>query len=294
MWQSGATKKGIFEAAGLFTGLAVSLHVMHQALTDGIGLLSGNAAKIGLLQNQIGKWLQPYLGNTLATKFAAVLNWMTTFKGILVITGGLVLLSWILSVVNAPSSEDTAAENLNEQIEPVVWSQGPVLMMTAGLALSSMGINLSPSAPLMQEVTVPQALVNSTMQAAGTAAPMDSTRYGSVFVQQGANGAPTRVVFLTPDSVSRNGTMMETVHEYTLQSNVKFTNPGSTTGFIPFFTKNAQGQTVPNQKVVQALDNQQGLLRGAAAAGTASGAQAGVTAAGTQATGGVTPNSGGL
>jgi hypothetical protein len=163
---------------------------------------------------------------------------------------------------------------LNDEVSPMVWNNGPVMMITAGLALSTMGINLSPTAPMMQTVTVPTVQLNKSLTTAtGGSLPTASERYGTVFVQSGSNGSPTDVLYLTP---SANG--QDTVHVATLNPNVQFTAPTGNAPYIPFF-KYVNGQATPNPQVVQGLAAQQQLLHSVPAVNTAAGQSAAAQAA---------------
>ncbi len=274
MWKKGASFTGILEAGGLFGGLFGSLHVLHNALWQQVGWYTDNSKYYlvsqirdnisGVLTHVLGS----ALGNAIGNGLAHALNFLTSTPGILAITGALTLWSWIQS---KPSSEDAALTDLNQAITPTIWSNGPVMLITAGLALSSMGLDLSPTAPMMETRTRLETVVTGALaQATGGQMPNAQDRYSTVFVQQGNPNDPnnqTKVVYLTFEGYNSHGEALDTVHMVNLGSNVQFTNPGAKT-YLPFFSKNRDGTVSPNLPAIHALTMQQQLLNASNAVGT--------------------------
>jgi hypothetical protein len=125
--------------------------------------------------------------------------------------------------------------------------------------MATLGLNLSPSAPMMQTMTLSQAAATADLTAAGATVPTDSTRYADVFVQQGGVGQPTRVVYLTPTGTDSKGNVIETMTVETLKPGLQFA-ASQPTNFIPFFLPGPGGKVTPNPQVVQALSNQSHLV----------------------------------
>src|SRR5439155_17251531 len=108
------------------------------------------------------------------------LNFLTSAKGIGLSTAAIALLSFFFR--DKPDPDTTALATMNDEVAPSVWNDGPALLLTAGLTLSSMGINLGPSAPLTQTLTVPQVQLTAALSTATNGSmPDDSERYASIF-----------------------------------------------------------------------------------------------------------------
>ena len=91
--------------------------------------------------------------------------------------------------------------------------------------------------------------------------PTDNTRYADVFVQQGVNGQPTRVVYLTAAGTDSKGNVIETVTVRTLSNNFQFAKSEPPNGYIPFFIPGSNGKVTPNPQALQSLTAQHHLLQ---------------------------------
>jgi hypothetical protein len=201
-------------------------------------------------------------GKNIGNPLEKTLEFLTSGWGFLAIQGLIVLLGWLFGR-SKPPAEQTAAETLNQEVNPMVWNaNGQVIFLTAGLTMATLGLNLSPSAPMMQTMTLSQASATDALLAAGASSvPLNNTRYADVFVEQGGMGQPTRVVYLTPAGTDKNGKPIETMTVQTLKPGLQFATSKPPTGFIPFFIPGPGGKPVANPQVVQTLTDQQHLLQ---------------------------------
>jgi len=246
------TAGGIIGALGSITGLIVSMKMMHSAL-----VFANSATPLMVSLNNIPVLNFLHLGS--AFKF------LTSMPGMIAVMAAVTLLAVLLG---RKSPEEQAADELNQDVSPSVWTNGPVMMITAGMALASMGINLGPNAPLMQTIAVPEVQATQALQnATGQQIPTDSSRYSTVFVQQGSGGQPTRVVYLTYSGTDSAGNAVETAHLVTLDGGLQFQDPGSS-GYIPFFAKDSRGNPIANPQAVASINAQGNLLKGSGAVNT--------------------------
>jgi hypothetical protein len=248
MFRNGANTKGIFTAIGTAGALAGGLHGMHTALTE-------HAGKFG---EQLTGFMSHIIGDKAAGGLTNALESLSSGWGILGTIGVMTFLGWFMN--RQKSAEELAAERLNEEVDPYIWHDGPVLSITAGMALMTMGINLSPTAPLMQEISVPQVTFTQALAKAGVTAPQGAERYRTVFVQQGDASQPSRVMYVTYEGLDKQGRPKERVHVTTLDKGLKFTNPGNGRAYIPFFVRDSKGETKENQVAMKALVEQKRLL----------------------------------
>lgn len=270
MFANGFSGKDFAVALTSAFGMFIALHLVNNILMQSVSPLADKLSSLMLLGHNIGAPLEKGL------------EFLTSGWGFLAIQGFVILMAWLLGKKKSP--EQQAAETLNAEVNPMVWNpNGQVIFLTAGLTLATMGLNLSPSAPMMQTLTLTQAQATLALTNAGAGSvPTDSTRYADVFVQQGAKGQPTRVVWLTPTGTDSKGNVIEKVTVQTLNQNFQFATSQPPTGYVPFFINGPGGKPIPNPQVVQSLSNQQHLLlcadgtwvtdasKCAAAAGTAS------------------------
>jgi hypothetical protein len=188
------------------------------------------------------------------------------------VTGAIVLADLIAAALTEIfGTHDKKISALEQPLAsyPPVWYNGPVLFITAGLALTSMGFNLTPSAPLSQVLTVPDVALRSALNGSGLVdangtAVDNYSLYGSVFVQKG-NGSPDQVMIVSPSDTTGE----DTVNVYKLAPHMTFSSPSAPNGaYIPILIPDSKGKMIANPQAVQAMRAESGLSRAAAALGS--------------------------
>ncbi len=260
IFHNGLSIKNLIGAGIAAVSLIGLMHAIHGALANGQQMMM-------MLTNN-HSFLNTFLGMNLGNHIEGFLKFLTGKWGILFVQAAIIFFGWLFGH-DKPSPEQQAAEQLNAEVNPVVWNpNGQVIFLTAGLTMATMGLILSPSAPLMQTLTLTQAQATQAITNAGASSvPTDSTRYADVFVKQGAGGQPTQVVWLTPVGTDSKGNVIEKVTVETLNRNFQFATSQPPTGYVPFFINGPGGQSVPNPQVVQSLAAQQHLTQCANAPG---------------------------
>lgn len=256
--RNGATFKGIAGAAGSFLGLLVSLKMMHSTLESWIGENLTTLKPEQFIQ-KIKEW--PIFGDFLAK----TLDFVSSNTGMGVVAGGIVAAAIIKGLLKK-DPELAALEDLNEDTKTYIWNNGPVALLTSGVALASMGIGMGPIAPMYQSVSVPQIQLTKSLEAASGMTLTDANRYSTVFVQQGEGNEPTRMLWVNRIGTDKKGNPIEQVEVFTFDGPVKVTNPGNNP-YIPALITDASGKRIPNPAYTKAIQNSGNLAKGGGALG---------------------------
>ncbi len=270
IFKNGASTGSAVGAIASFAGLATSLKFMNDFLTkDGF---------IFRLQTSMPKWLggtsaENLAGNSFGNKLFGGLKWLSDNPAMAaaIVTGVFVLLSWLR---NRKSSDEIALNDLNNDMEPSIWNPGPVMLLTAGVALSSMGINLGPNAPAYQSLSMPQIQLTKALSEATGTTINDGNRYSSVFVQQGEGSTPTRMMWVNRVGTDANGNAIDKVETFTFAGPVTITNPGDKAYIPALITDPATGKRVANPMFAKAIKDSNNLANGATAVNASVGAKA--------------------
>ena len=133
MFENGYSFKLLAGALAAAGTVWASLHFAHSMLTANfspiMNLIQGLHFKLPLIGTiNYGKAL------------GSALKFTTGNYGTAGIIGGMALIGWLLR--NKTDEAQAAAENLNAQVNPMVWNpNGAVVFLTAGLTMASMGMD---------------------------------------------------------------------------------------------------------------------------------------------------------
>jgi hypothetical protein len=174
-----------------------------------------------------------------------------------------VAISILWAWLHQPPPEQVAAQNLQQAMNPVIWTPGPLVVVAVGTVAVLMGWAKTQTPPAMASLTVPAYYVNQVLAASGVPSIDLKSKTPAVIVEPGDG----RVVIVSPDGTDSRGNPLVNMQTFSIAKNLQFISSPNIPpdgAYIPFFLMvNGKLSTKVNPVLMHALTIQDKMLQAA-------------------------------